>query len=84
MNGLVTEDLTGYLVEHEEEADFRRWLELNHEEIFEELLGDWYTDPALWLQDRSMRTLHEWCHFDFHSLVVDMGETPIEDDEAGS
>ena len=75
-------DSTVYLVEVDEEKDFREWLELNHDLIFEELLNDWYTDPSLWPQDRSFKKLNEWCTFEFHSLVLDTGGPPIEDDEA--
>ena len=41
----------------------------------------WYTDPALWPRDRSQRTLQEWCSFELHTVVVDTGGSPLEDDE---
>lgn len=78
----ANEDSTAYLVAVEEERDFRKWLELNQDIIFEELLNDWYTDSSLWPQDRSLTMLEEWCSFEFHSLVLDTGGPPIHDDES--
>lgn len=77
----ANDDSTVYLVEVEEEDDFKEWIKLNHEIIFEELLNDWYNDPELWPKDRSLKKLQEWCSFEFHSLIRDTGGPPIEDDE---
>jgi hypothetical protein len=52
----------------------------NHQELFEEELNGWYTDPALWPGDRSHKMLREWCSFELHIVVVDTGESPLEDD----
>ncbi|MCC5794233.1 MAG: hypothetical protein JJT85_05790 [Chromatiales bacterium] len=79
--GNANEDTSVYLTEYEDEADFREWLKLNHESIFEELLNDWYTDPDLWPEDRSMKMMDKWFSFEFHSVVLDTGDSPIEDDE---
>lgn len=35
----------------------------------------------LWPRDRSLETLKEWCSFELHTVVVDTGESPLEDDE---
>ena len=53
----------------------------HHRELFEEELNGWYTDPALWPRDRSLTTLREWCSSELHTIVVDAGESPLEDDE---
>lgn len=45
---------TVYLVEVEDEDELDQWLAENHEELFEEELRGWYTDPALWPRDRSL------------------------------
>ena len=58
-----------------------KWLELNHEMLFEEELNGWYTDPALWPPDRSLKLLREWCSFEMHSLVIDTGGSALEDDD---
>jgi hypothetical protein len=53
----------------------------HHEELFGEELIGWYTDPALWPRDRSLKMLKEWCSFELHTVVVDTGASPLEDDE---
>jgi hypothetical protein len=70
-----------YLVEVEDEGELDDWLARHHEDLFEEELQGWYTDPALWPRDRSLRTLREWCSFELHTVVVDAGASPLEDDE---
>ena len=40
-----------------------------------------YTDPALWPPDRSLKMLKEWCSFELHTVVVDTGESSLEDDD---
>jgi hypothetical protein len=57
------------------------WLVRHRQELFEEELNGWYTDPALWPRDRSLEKLREWSSFGLHTAVVDTGESPLEDDE---
>jgi hypothetical protein len=33
------------------------------------------------LAHRSLKMLEGWCSFELHTVVVDSGESPIEDDE---
>ena len=77
----VNKEHTVYLVEVEGEDELASWLGQNHAELFEEELKGWYTDPALWPRDRSLKMLHQWCSFELHTVVVDTGETSLEDDE---
>jgi hypothetical protein len=77
----VDQERTVYLVEVDDEDELARWLARHHEEVFEEELQGWYTDPALWPRDRSLKTLQRWCSFELHTVVVDTGESPLEDDE---
>jgi hypothetical protein len=37
--------------------------------------------PALWPRDRSLKMLKEWCSFELHTVVVDIGESALEDDD---
>jgi hypothetical protein len=78
----ANEDSPVYLVEAEDERDFDRWLALNHDLVFEELLADWDIDQELWPSDRSLATLKLWCSFELHTTVLDTGEVPLSDDEA--
>jgi hypothetical protein len=56
----VNQEHTVYLVEVEDEDELSRWLARHHEELFEQELNGWYTDPALWPRDRSLKMLKEW------------------------
>jgi hypothetical protein len=65
----------------EDEEELAEWLELNGTVLFEEELNGWYTDPSLWPQDRSLALLSKWCAFELHTLLYDMGLSPLVDDE---
>ncbi len=77
----VNSEHTVYLIEVEDEDELAQWLADHHQELFEEELNGWYTDPKLWPRDRSLKKLQEWCSLEFHSVVLDTGESPLEDDE---
>jgi hypothetical protein len=77
----VNQERTVYLVEVEDEDELAGWLARHHQELFEEELNGWYTDPALWPRDRSLQMLQAWCSFELHTVVVDAGESQLEDDE---
>ena len=77
----VNQEHTVYLVEAEDEGELAEWLARHHRKLFEEELNGWYTDPALWPRVRSLRVLKEWCSFELHTVVVDAGQSPLEDDE---
>jgi hypothetical protein len=80
----VSEEHTVYLVEVEDELELELelelWLTHHHEELFEEELSGWHTDPARWPRDRSLNRLREWCSFEVHTVVVDVGESVLEND----
>ncbi len=78
----VNEDSTAYLVEVEDEKEFKAWFKLNGATLFEDELNGWYTDPDLWPQDRSAALFKQWCTFELHTLVYDTGGSPLFDDEA--
>ena len=77
----VNQEHAVYLVEVDDEGGLADWLTRHHRELFEEELNGWYTDPALWPRDWSLTTLREWCSSELHTIVVDAGESPLEDDE---
>ena len=75
------EERTVYLVEAEDQEDLAKWLTHHHQEVFETELWGWYTDPKLWPPDRSLKVLEEWCSFELHTVVLDFGDSVLEDDE---
>ena len=77
----VNQEHTVYLVEVEDEDELAQWLAGNHQELFEQELNGWYTDPSLWPRDRSLEMLKQWCSFELHTVVVDTGSSPLEDAE---
>lgn len=77
----VNEDSSVYLIEVEDPEELDEWLELNHEYLFEGELSEWYSDPSLWPQDRSLDLFKRWCEFELHTMVFDAGSSPLEDDE---
>ena len=77
----LEEERTVYLLEVEDQQELQGWLELNHRLLFEEELFGWYTDPALWPPERSLKMLGELCSFEFHSMVIDTGSSRLEEDD---
>jgi hypothetical protein len=77
----VNEDNNVYLIEIEDPEELDEWLELNHEDLFEDELNEWYSDPSVWPQDRSLDLFESWCKFELHTTVFDTGLSLLEDDD---
>jgi hypothetical protein len=77
----VNSERTVYLIEVEDEPELASWLKRHYSEIFDEELFGWYMDPKLWPEDRSLKRLKEWCRFELNTVVIDFGDSPIEQDE---
>jgi hypothetical protein len=52
------------------------------EEIFEEQLDDWYRIAPAWPTERGLAEFHRWFECSFHSMIIELGEEPIEHEEA--
>jgi len=50
-------------------------------EIFEEQLNGWYRAPSAWPTERDLNAFVRWFEWCFHSMVVDLGDDPIEHEE---
>ncbi len=50
----------------------------NSEFMFEHELDAWQEAPETWPRNRSFTILQEWFEIHIHSLVIDLGEGPIE------
>lgn len=78
----LNEDGDGFLlpgegyVETKEEAV--AWVEKRWSGFFENILEDWYTDPALWPKKRTLKMFREWFEIDYRSMVWDLAEMPME------
>jgi hypothetical protein len=54
----LNRDRTAYLIEVDDEDELAGWL-AHHQELLEEELIGWYTDPALSPRKRSVKMLQE-------------------------
>ncbi len=76
----INEDSTAYLLpdySYDEEQDeiLVRFYEL----IFEEQLEGWWKDESDWPPKRDFTMFNKWFDLEFHSLVIDLVDAPLED-----
>lgn len=59
------------------------WVIINYQALFEAELEEWYTDRALWPEDRSYPMFRDWFDIECHTVLMDTVGTLIidEDDE---
>jgi hypothetical protein len=77
----VNDDSPAFLIQDYASEEFEDWLEECYELLFEQILEEWYVDPSLWPQDRTLKLFKAWCDVEVHSMVVDMVDGPLEDDD---
>jgi cytochrome b involved in lipid metabolism len=77
----LNDDSSAYLIHDYASDEFEDWLEECYELLFEQILEEWYVDPSLWPQDRKLKLFKAWCDVEVHSMVVDMVDGPLEDDD---
>ena len=58
------------------------WLRHNFDCLFAMELEGWYTDPALWLQERNYRMFLDWFDPECHTVLIDTCDQDIFDDDA--
>lgn len=65
------------------EDDEEAWeiLEEVYEEVFENELYGWHTDPAAWPQERDFEMFQEWFEIEMHSVVEDLCDYEIVEEE---
>jgi hypothetical protein len=75
----VREDPSAYLIpELESPEEEHEILRVFYEGIFEAELSSWYIDPDVWPPQRDLKMFLEWFDIEFHSLVFDLLNEPIE------
>ena len=77
----VNEDLPAFLIHDDACEDLECWLEHFYQPLFEELLEQWYVDDALWPQRVTLALFKAWCDIEIHSMVFDLVDEPLVDDE---
>ena len=80
----LIQERTVYLVAEEVAASgedsVNRLIDANYKVLFEDELANWYTNPRLWPEDRSLRRFREWFAVEHHSCIVDTVGGKIRDD----
>ncbi len=84
--GLVpdtTGERTVYLIpSFETDNEASKILEEIYSEVFERELFDWHTDESAWPRKRDLAAFRKWFEVELHSMVEDLCEDAIYDDEA--
>ena len=74
----INRDNSAFLLpEYEDDRKKENILRKYFEEIFEEQLNGWWTDPEAWPSKRDLKTFKKWFDVEFHSVVFDLVEKPI-------
>ena len=85
-SGLVPDaedEQTVYLIpSYEDEDEAWEIVEEVYETVFENELYDWHTDESAWPQDRDFAMFQEWFDIELHSVVEDLCDYEVLDDEA--
>jgi len=55
-------------------------LKVSFKEIFERELYGWCTDEDMWPQKRTLQMFKQWFTIEFHSVVEDLLDAPLEED----
>ena len=52
-----------------------------YEILFEEQLAGWHTDEAAWPSNRTFKMFREWFVIELHSLIIDLCDYPVLNDD---
>jgi len=76
------DEQTVYLIpEYDDDIEAVRILSEGYDVIFEAELEGWHTRQSDWPKNRTFAMFREWFDIEFHSVVEDLCEYAIEDDE---
>ena len=79
---VINDDNTAYLLpEYEDDHQRDRILIGYFNAIFEEQLASWWTDERDWPSKRSLQMFKQWFDIEFHSVVLDLVDDELLDDE---
>ena len=79
----LTQERTVYLISDGDidgEQAVEKWIKGNFKTLFESELEDWYNDPVLWPNKRTLSVFREWFEVEYHSFIIDTVGGPIFDD----
>ncbi|HLO99447.1 MAG TPA: hypothetical protein VK171_12700 [Fimbriimonas sp.] len=85
-SGLIPDpnaECTVYLVpEVSDEDHLEEIVEQIYEYVFDRELYCWHTEEAAWPQNRTLPMFKEWFTYQVHSVIVDLTDDALVDDEA--
>jgi hypothetical protein len=85
-SGLVPDikgEQTVYLVpEFDYDSGAQQMLKVVFAEVFERELFGWHTDKSAWPQKRTLALFKKWFDIELHSMVEDLCDIELVDDEA--
>jgi hypothetical protein len=74
---------TVYLIpEYEDDLEAVEILSQRFQGIFEMELAGWHLEVKQWPKNRTFAMFREWFVIEFHSVVEDLCDYPVEDDES--
>tara|TARA_R110002110_G_scaffold413729_1_gene641672 strand:- start:167503 stop:167844 length:342 start_codon:yes stop_codon:yes gene_type:complete len=76
----ANEDSAVFLIHDFACEEFESWLESCFQPLFDNILEEWYTDPALWPENRTLELFKAWCDLEVHGMVLDYVNEPLIDD----
>jgi hypothetical protein len=75
----VNRDRSAFLLpEYENDNHMDYLLRKYFKQIFEEQLNGWWQDPDAWPSKRDLQTFKKWFDVEFHSVVFDLVDKPIQ------
>ena len=73
---------TVYLVpEYGDDLEAMEVLSQGYEVIFEQELSGWHMGESAWPKKRTFSMFREWFDIEMHSLILDLTDEPLIDDE---
>ncbi|MBE7413296.1 MAG: hypothetical protein HS129_14755 [Leptospiraceae bacterium] len=71
-----------YLIpELDSPKDFKKWIQKNYRQFFEEQLFGWCTDETLWPRKLTFKMFQDWFDISYQSMVFDtIPDEPVEYD----
>jgi hypothetical protein len=80
----LRQEQDAFLVRHGEFEgieDAEKWVYRRWKKFFELFLHDWFTDESRGPQNRTLKMFKEWFEVQYHSMVWDLSDEPIEHED---
>ena len=79
----LNEDATVYLLpDWNDDTERDELVREGYDVMFEQELEGWWTDESAWPKNRGLSVFRAWFDVRHHSMLVDLVDGPLEDDDA--